>query len=339
MANLSDMNYLFTLCFCLHLTGFSQPLLDKTQQDTLSLAPKNGSYITYHRRVASIQELIAHQEYQKALNLYQQVFSTYDFVFVKDYKVAAQLALYVGRNKEAFDYLKKGIANGWAIKAIKKNQFLQKLQNDPEWKNIENQYDSISKIYQIRINTKLREVVKNMFRKDQRKALGALFTFGPKRQDQYAEKRFAPHSEKQLKKLNIILNTHGYPSEKLIHNDFWASVILSHHNSISKEYALKDTLYSAIRPRLLKAIELGEMSPNEFAMIDDWCIAVKSGRKEKQFGYLTDSLTDSERLKANKLREEIGLSSIETINSLIDIQHQTGLNFYLRPMQKITIHN
>ena len=332
------MNGFFTLCFFVHLTGFAQPFLNKIQQETPKLSSDAGNYITYHRTIVQVQQLIAHQEYQKALNLYKQVFSTYDFVFVNDYKVATQLALYTGRNKEAFDYLKKGIANGWNLKAIKKNQFLHKLLSDPEWKNIESQYNLLHKAYQVSTNTKLRKVVKKMLRKDQWKALGALFTRSSKGQDRYAEKRFAPHSEKQLEKLNMIMNTYGYPGEKLIHNDFWTSVILSHHNSISEQYALKDTLYATIRPGLLKAIELGEMSPDEFALIDDWYVAVKSRHKEKQFGYLADSLTNSERLKADKLREEIGLSSIATINSLIDIQHQTGLNFYLRTRRKITIN-
>lgn len=167
-----------------------------------------------------------------------------------------------------------------------------------------------------------------MFNKDQQKALLALLTLNAKRREQYAEKRFAPHSEQQLVQLSRIINTYGYPGEKLIHNGYWASVILSHHNSISTAYNLKDTLYLTIRPVLLQALQRGEMSPDEFVRVDDWYITSKTGGQEKQFGHLSSTLTRKELEKANQLREEIGMSSVETVNRLLDLQAQTGMLFY-----------
>lgn len=251
------------------------------------------------------------------------------FVFSRDYKVAAQLAVHLGRKDQAFIYLRRAISNGWTLGEIKKNVLVRKLQSDSEWKIVENQYDSLRTLYQNSGNIEVRNTVKKFFKKDQRKALLALFTFSSKGQDKYAEKRFAPHSEKQVAELNKIISTYEYPGERLIHNGYWAAVILSHHNSISKKYALKDTLYPLLRPKLLKAVQSGAMSPYEFAMIDDWYIAVKSDRQNTHFGYLSSNLTSEQKRNVNILREEIGLSSIETIASLVDIQKQTGINFYL----------
>lgn len=298
-------------------------------------------YIDYHRTIADAEKLIAHQKYQDALSSYKRVFATYDFVFSRDYKVATQLALYVGSTDEAFTYLRKGIASGWTMKSINKNEFLKPLKSHTEWVTIEKQYVVLRKIYRQKINLSVRTAVKKMFAKDQRKALLALLRFSDKGQERYAEKKFAPHSEKQLAKLNEIIKTYDYPGERLIGNSYWASVMLTHHNSISERHALSDTLYPYIRPKLLQAIEFGQLSPHEFARIDDWYLVIKSGHNEKAYGFLQNTLTEAEKDSANQLRARIGLSSVETTNVLIAIQQQTGLNFYLPSglAGKVTVTN
>lgn len=160
-----------------------------------------------------------------------------------------------------------------------------------------------------------------MFKKDQRKALLALFRIGAT-QERYAEKRFAPHSERQMTQLLPIIDQYGYPGERLIHNGYWAAVMLSHHNSISQAYALKDTIYPHVRPKLMKALKLGQMSPYELAMIDDWYMAVKTDRQETHYGYLSGSLTPQAKAKVDQGREAIGLSSVETISLLVDLHQQ-----------------
>lgn len=317
------MNSIFLLCLAFYSVSFPETLSDKRQS-----VSTEEDYRAYHRTIALAQKRIAHKKYQEALNLYQQVFNSYHFVFLKDYIIATQLALQLGKQKDAFIYLKRAMAAGWTLKEVKKVKFLKKLQRDPEWEIVVEQRDSLRSVYQKSGNRELRSIVKRMFNKDQRKALLALFTFNSKRQDQYAEKKFAPHSEKQLAELSRIINTYGYPGEKLIRNRYWTSVILSHHNSISRSYNLKDSLYPAIRPKLLRAIEAGEITPEEFVRIDDWYMASISGGQEKLFGHLTGSLTQNELEKVNQLREEIGMIDVETANRLIDLQSQTGMNFY-----------
>ncbi|GAB4020442.1 hypothetical protein GCM10028773_26340 [Spirosoma koreense] len=168
-----------------------------------------------------------------------------------------------------------------------------------------------------------------MFRQDQWKALGALFTFSARGQDRYAEKRFAPHSEKQLHRLIEFMNTYGFPGEQLVGNGVWATVILSHHTSISTAYVLKDTLYPSLRPRLFDALKAGQISPYELATIEDWYVAVRSNHQELAYGYLSGELSEAAVRQVDQLREQIGLSRVATIQALLEIQRRTGLNFYL----------
>lgn len=316
------------LLVCLPLCVFSQSPANHNKRSSSSSVSYTTDYGIYHRTVGEAEARLADQQYEEALALYKQLINNQNFVFSKEYKVATQLAFHLGKTDEAFGYLKKGIAGGWTMKSIKNNRFLRQFQSYPDWKAIEKQYPSLRQAYQKRINPEVRETVKKMAGKDQWKALGALFTFGSKGQDRYAEKTFAPHSEKQVAKLFEIIDQYGYPGEKLIGNNSWASIILSHHNSISEEYARKDTLYPNIRPKLLHAMQLGQVSPYEFAMIETWYLAVNSGHKDKGFGYLDRVLTESERVNANQLRRAIGLCSVETMNRLIDMQQKTGIDLY-----------
>ncbi|MDT0553775.1 hypothetical protein [Urechidicola vernalis] len=289
---------------------------------------ENSDYIEYHKQITKAEKFLSEQQFVKALITYEQVFKHYEFVFLRDYKVASQLAFYLGDKKKAFDFIKMGIAAGWELKDLKKNNFLKSLQNNPEWSTIIQSYDNLRSSYERRIDWSLREHVHLMFKKDQKKALGALFRIGNKAQEKYGTMKFAPHSENQMLELIDILNNQGYPGEKLIGNDFWMSTIISHHNSISLEYNKKDTLYVFIKPKLVTAIEKGNISPYEFALIDDWQIAVSSKRTMPGYGFL-QSPVDSTLSKTNQLRQKIGLRTINIRNKLVTIERNTGMNFYL----------
>lgn len=125
------MNYIFILCSIFCSVNLSQTLSNEKWPGTGA-----ENYMAYHRTIAQAQERIAHQEYQEALDLYRQVIGTYSFVFLKEYKVAAQLAFQVGRQQEALTYLEKAMVAGWALDQIKKVKFLSELQRNPQWKGL-----------------------------------------------------------------------------------------------------------------------------------------------------------------------------------------------------------
>ena len=167
-----------------------------------------------------------------------------------------------------------------------------------------------------------------MFSKDQKMALKALLKIGQKAKEKYYENKFAPHSENQMAQFITIINTEGYPGEKLIGNTFWMVTILSHHNSISAEYNARDSLFPSMKPQLRKAISKGEMSPYEYALVDDWYRSVKFNRKEPRYGIL-DQPIQAHLSKTNELRALIGARPYELRDELCEIENITGMNFYL----------
>lgn len=282
-------------------------------------ANKNKDYFQYHKQIRNAETQISEKNFKDALDQYERVFGTYDFIFLRDYQVATQLALHLDQNQKAIHYLKEGIAAGWELKAIKANQYLKPLRDGPEWKMIKKSFAERRKKYEAKLNQQVRDRVRKMFKKDQWKAIGALFRIGDKAQERYAERKFAPHSESQMVKLIEILEKHGYPGERLIGNDFWVSTIISHHNSISQKYAQKDTLYDFIKPKLIESIKNGQMSPYEYALIDDWYKTVVSDRTEVGYGFL-NSPNRSTLSEINILRQRIGLRSIELRNKLVEVE-------------------
>ncbi|MFY0689595.1 MAG: hypothetical protein JXQ90_20660 [Cyclobacteriaceae bacterium] len=300
------------------------------------------NYLNYHSKVILCEQLIAEGKSASAIDMFDSLFNQFDFLFLRDIKVATELSVYVNDYESSLKFIKLGIMAGWTLKSINKNDNLRPLTEHLEWVKILYVYDSLHSNYLSGLNFQVKEQAHEMFKKDQKKALGALIRIGQNAQIKYAENKFAPHSEKQLQMLDNLLYQYGYPGEQLIGNRLWVSVILSHHNSISPDYCSKDTLYEQLRPKLLEAMKQGEMSPYELAQIEDWRTAVLTGHELSSFGFIGKIPSIPELKMVNYNRAEIGLRSIELRNKLIDIEKSTGLNLYLPKgwqKGKITVAN
>ena len=300
------------------------PFLNPNPYEDLAIV--EPSFTNYHQHISKAETLLGEEKFKEALAEYEKIIDSYDFVFLREYKIVSQLALHLGEEEKALHYIQKGISSGWEFKELKRNEFLKPLHRLPQWKLLARDYEKLHKEYLNGLNHFIKDEVEVMFKRDQAMALGALLRFGDKAQVKYAEKRFAPHSEVQMEKLIQLLETHGYPGEQLIGNNFWASTIISHHNSISQEYGNRDTLYRYLRPKLILAIDKGQISPYELALMDDWKIA--TGSSEPGYGFLNPTKR-STLLQTNMLRSAVGLRSVELRNKLIEVEQKTGLKFYL----------
>ncbi len=287
------------------------------------------SYLSYHSKVIECEKLIVEGKYASAIVQFDALFNQFDFLFLRDIKVATELSTHEKDYELGLTFLQLGIKAGWTLENILKNQRLRPLREHAEWLTIVSSYDSLHKAYLLRLNLQIQAQVHEMFKKDQKKAFGALFRIGQKARDKYAEKKFAPHSEEQLQSLDSILHQHGYPGEQLIGNNLWASVILCHHNSISLNYNSKDTLYTQLKPKLIEALKRGEISPYELAQIEDWKTAGLTGHELTACGFIGKIPNSTVLKRVNENRLEIGLRSIELRNNLIDVEKSTGLNLYL----------
>ena len=102
--------FTFLLCFIPIIT--LEGIQSKNEQD----------YRIYHQQIIEVEKLIGDEEFGEAFSLLEKVFNDYDFVFGRDYKIAAQLALYLEKKGKALQYIKAGMAAGWQLKAFEKNE-------------------------------------------------------------------------------------------------------------------------------------------------------------------------------------------------------------------------
>ena len=298
----------------------------------LAFAPlvqaQQNDYNTYHKRILEAEKYTVEHNFDRALEKYDEAFAEAAFVFLRDCKIATQLAAYQAEEDQTFKFLRRGAVAGWELKEIRRNAQLKKFMESSSWSKFEKDYPDLRKQYETSLNQELQARVKKMYSKDQKKAMGALFRIGSGSQDKYAEQKFAPHSEQQIKEFLEILMDSGYPGEKLIGNDYWASTILSHHNSISENYNRNDSLYPEMQPELLRALSRGEVSPFELALIDEWYRSTLGQGSYIGYGIL-DPPTTANLTQTNALRAKLYLRSVETRNALVDIQEKIGINFEL----------
>lgn len=293
-----------------------------------NLVKQKNNYINYHMNVISAEKLISEEKYEEALKLYGNIFKDYSFIFLRDYKITSQLSIYTGQYDKGLSYINKAIIAGWELDSIKTNKFFLKNLTRSQWKTIELKYDSLHQIHLEKINPKIRNQVEAMYQKDQELAYNIYLIESEDEQQKYITEYFSPHSENQLKKLLEIIQDSGYPGELLIGNDYWMSTILSHHNSISQSFVKKDTSYSFIKPKLYTALNKGQISPYEFAMIEDWRLAVIFENNVAGYGFLNSPQLETIE-KTDENRNNIGLRSVDLRNKLVDIERKTGLNLFL----------
>lgn len=292
------------------------------------------SYMDYHQRVIRCEQHIVAGNFDAAITSYDSLFWQYDerSAFLRDFKVAAQLCLLQGDTHKCFSYIHQGIQAGWSWKELESSTFFDPIKNHKDWAELEKSYAFLHEVYTLGLDIELADEVQPLYKKDQRKALAAWLRFGDKAQTRYNEKRFAPHSEQQLARLRQLIKNHGFPGERLVGNNYWGSTILCHHNSISQAYVLADTLYPAMRPMLHEAMQAGELSPFEYALMEDWRTAVSTNHAQTSYGFIGPISNREALAKVNANRANIGMRSIELRNALFRIQLETGLIMYLPGM-------
>lgn len=295
---------------------------------TVAFGQSKNDYNVYHQTVLKAEQQIASEKYTAALTLYEELFKVYDFVFLRDYQVASQLAAITKNKEKTLTYIDLGIQAGWTFKSIKKKVLFKQYLTKEDWKTIKGKFDSLRTLYENKLNKELMVKVKKMSSKDQWNAFKVFVRFGEKAKTRYTEKKFIPHSEQQMSILKDILLTHGYPGEKLVGNGIWMSTIISHHNSISTVYNRKDTLYPSLMPKLKEALQNGQLSPYQYAIIDDWYLTSINDTTKPTYDIIrTPSLENVS--KANTLRANIHIRSIALRDKLLDIQEKTGMYLYI----------
>jgi len=281
------------------------------------------NYLDYHNEIIKAEEYIVARQFSESLKIYRNLTDTYEHVFLRDIKVAAQLSAYINDTDNLFYFLEKGMRKGCTAKEIMKKETLTKFKADNRWERLKASQDRFKKEFENSINLELRKEIKKMLAEDQKRAIRVALTPVKKWRERYTNQKFVPNNRAQVRRINQIIDQVGYPGEKIIGGESWATVMISHNEH--------DTIYNELRPKLYSAFGRGEISAIELAIIESWRSVVNTGWKDKSFVIWEQEIDKNEALHADSLRSSIGLRSIELNNKLIDTEKELKMKFYLSP--------
>ncbi len=240
---------------------------------------KCQNYIPYFKAMAQAETAVSDSNFNDALEIYQNQFYNYTFIFPKDAYIAAQVAIAIKNESLAKYFIYRGISCGIDSGTLTANPHTYRwwMQNRGTYMTV-TIYDSLRKINEARINQSLRKQMVELITQDQKlrnrneRYLNAV-VFNHKLKPRLFRKwmRQADSQSVQILKLT---RQYGFPSHQLIGtNDrniyrrfgtnmrsTYATVILFHANH-AWQYFEKD---------LPAQLEKGYVTPKQYALLRDF---------------------------------------------------------------------
>lgn len=281
------------------------------------------NYLAYHQQITQAEEHLVARQFPESLKIYHQLTTTYPHVFLRDLKVASQLAAYTKDTANLYFFLEKAMRKGWTAKQFLKRETLRPLKSEERFKKLLASESQLKKEFENSIHLPLRTEIKQMLAADQKRALRVALTPGKKWREQYTTKKFVPQNRAQVRRVNQIIDQVGYPGEKIIGDHSWATVLISHNEH--------DSIYQQLRPKLYAVLERGEISAIELAIVESWRRVVDTNGQDQAFVIWEQEISSEQAAHADSLRSSIGLRSIALNNQLLDLEKELKMKFYLSP--------
>lgn len=282
-------------------------------------------YIEYHRTLNRIDEDILSQNYIVAIERLDSIYSQYDFIYAKHCIKALQICITANDSIKADKWLEICFKQGIPIWIIRTNELTNKSITYSTTQKTLNNFDSLHSIYKASIDANLREKIDSILTIDQkytRKVNDGFVLFKP-----IYWLQWGINNKRQFKLLKQIIETYGYPEERLIglsfiqdsvtfakHFKFWGpselrdsrvQIMLQHCYSTWHriDFDFKDTLY--------KNLCNGNMPAFQYALIIDFMMPDKVKYINHKFWLWDGFCKENCNEIINRNRYSIGLNTSE----------------------------
>lgn len=95
-----------------------------------SFVANTQNYFDYHRKINKAEKHIAKEEFEQAIPIYQEVFDSFNFIFIKDALIAGQIAVFVEQDSIARTFVERALKGGYELPCLMRNQYLKQLVDD-----------------------------------------------------------------------------------------------------------------------------------------------------------------------------------------------------------------
>ena len=280
-----------------------------------------SNYIEYHKEARFIESYILDSSYVKAVQLYKNLFSKYNFVFAEDCFRAAQTAVFINDSVNSFLFLERAVHQGVTKESIINDSILIDLKKMKYWSIFENNYDSIRAEYLADIDWDLRKNINEIYDLDQK--------YRDKHELHPWNFLWRPLIWIKWKKttkniveneLILFIRKYGFPNEKLIGIDEASFHHKQKHDHLKSNYAFMIFIHYFSIPRtsdfnelLFSEIKSGNIHPRQYASLIDFQTSYGKGKYYKGLHYNEwhHSKNENKIEQINKNRIKIGLELFE----------------------------
>ena len=292
-----------------------------------NLDPK-VDYLAYHKQVNQALELTSKAHFVKAQEKLELIMKQYDFVFAKDYMIAAQLAAHNQDEVKAIQFLEKAVEGGCLLSCVPKLSVFDDLCKSAAWDSLKLKEKALRKNYIKSIETDLLTEICERYQFEQ---------------DRKGTKLYKTVVYDNFKRIKEITEEHGFPGERLLGLDYSrlaqklddcdfgnskVVVTLLHYDSPIAE--LGEAFF-------LEAIRAGNLHPREFANIYNYevsKVSVLYGKSNKSLESLPEyhfnfpfgkKIEDYKRV--NKDRAKFEIVALEVDERLAVLADKYGMKF------------
>ncbi len=225
-------------------------LLIATCWCSISYSQKRNTYLVYHTYINAAEVYLTEEKVDSCLAYYDRAFREFDYAFVKDAYIAAQVAYKASDWTRVKQYLAKGARYGLTVDCLDQSPLLINVKALYSYKGIADTMLACNKLF--RRNDSLAAEWKERFENEQRTKNISF--------DEYKQVVLA-----NVARLKKLMRTTGYPGERTLGitnnckelGNYHAFYSLAHYDYAATEFF--DDLW--------KAVKQGNLHPRDFAAL------------------------------------------------------------------------
>ncbi len=290
-------------------------------------------YFDYHRSINSTEELIGQEKFADAVGGYDVIFKEYDYVFLKDLLIAAQVAYLSSDVEKTNEWLLRAVANGYECGCITVMPVFKEYVKTDGWIQIVSKSSGLHDEYLASIDLGLHYEFHHRYKQEQEN----------KTTDRNFEIVYSNY-----KRIKSLMDSMPFPSERLIgiDNDTIFPTVRggSLTNCSAGNSKIIPTLLHYDNPitdigldKFVDAVKLGHLHPNQFASIytfeTNYVSRLNNNRSinkpdlpEYYFNFsFGRKSNDFDRV--DKDRSKFGISSLETDKNLMMVAEKYNVRF------------
>lgn len=283
------------------------------------------NYIDYHKTFNQLDEDVLSGKYAQAIERLDSIYSTYDFIYAKHCIKALQICTVANDSIRANKWLEKCFKQGVPFWIIKTNEITNRSLTFSTTQNTVNNFHTLHAVYKASVDTTLRKKIDSLLVIDQKfthKVNDGFVVFKP-----IYWLQWGINNTRQFKLLKQIIETYGYPEERLIglpaiqdsvvfakHFTFWGpselrdarvQIMLQHC------YSTWHKIDSGFANTLYKNLRNGNMPVFQYALIIDFMLPDKQKYIRNKY-WLKSGLCKTDCIEIiNSNRYSIGLNTCE----------------------------